>query len=68
VTKTESSCGELTACAVVVLYSNDVLVAPSVVKQLCRTTEYFEGSTLLLWEDFVYTLKIRHAVVKGRIR
>ena len=55
-TKTESPCGDLTACAVVVLYCNDILVAPSVVKQLCPSTDCFEDATLLLWEEFVYTL------------
>jgi hypothetical protein len=67
-TKTESSRGELTARAVVVLYRHDILAAPSVVIQLCGTTDGFEGATLLLWEEFVYTPETRYAVVKERIQ
>jgi hypothetical protein len=67
VTKTETSRGELTARTVVVFYRN-ILVTPSLVKQLCGTIDCFEGAMLLLWEEFVYALKIRYAVVKERIR
>jgi len=67
VTKTESSRGDLTARAVVVLCCNDILVTPSVVKQLCGSTECFEGATLLLWEEFVCKLNPYPTNVENRV-
>lgn len=64
-TKTETSRSELTARPVVVLYRNDILVAPSLVKQLCGSIDCFEGAMLLLWEEFVYTLKNKIHSCKG---